>query len=195
MTSRRRMATGEIYHFAESVTSYDSAWLVNANCSKCFNCDKLSVWLHDRLVWPETNVVVTPSDDMPIDVKNEFNEAARIVDASPRGAVALLRLAVQRLCLHLGGAGENINEDIKGLVDRGLDQRVQQALDVVRVVGNNAVHPGEIDLRDDRPTALQLFDLLNLIVEIMITQPTHVARMYKNLPAGALAAIDRRDKR
>ena len=51
--------------------------------------------------------------------------------------------------VHLELKGKNIDDDIGALVKRGLDARIQKALDVVRVVGNNAVHPGQIDLRDD----------------------------------------------
>jgi hypothetical protein len=105
----------------------------------------------------------------------------------------LLRLAVQKLCKHLGGAGDNLNHDIAALVRKGLPARVQQALDVVRVIGNNAVHPGEIDLRDDRATAEGLFRLVNLIAEIMISQPKHVSDMFASLPEGARKAIETRD--
>ena len=52
---------------------------------------------------------------------------------------------LQKLCKVLGQSGNNINEDIKALVESGLDPRVQKALDAVRVVGNNAVHPGQMD--------------------------------------------------
>ncbi|MBE2991027.1 DUF4145 domain-containing protein [Sphingomonas sp. CFBP 13603] len=145
------------------------------------------------MAWPTVDTKYIPADDMPADVRIDFIEAAQIVQHSPRGAAALLRLAIQRLCVTLGGSGDNINKDIGDLVKKGLDVRVQRALDVVRVVGNNAVHPGELDVRDDRSTAAQLFSLINLIVEIMISQPAHVARMYEALPAGALAAIERRD--
>jgi hypothetical protein len=61
------------------------------------------------------------------------------------------------------------------------------------VIGNNAVHPGQLDLRDDSATAEKLFGLVNLIAEIMISQPKHVAQMYEALPSGALEAIARRD--
>jgi hypothetical protein len=56
----------------------------------------------------------------------------------------------------------------------GLDGRIQKALDVVRVIGNKAVHPGQIDLRDDKATASKFFALVNLIVEATITSPKHV---------------------
>ena len=125
----------------------------------------------------------------------DYEEASTILDPSPRGAAALLRLGIQKLCKHLGEKGDNINEDIAALVQKGLDHRVQQALDIVRVVGNNAVHPGQIDLKDNRATAEQLFGLANLIAEIMITQPKHVASLYDTLPENARKAIQKRDSR
>jgi hypothetical protein len=106
----------------------------------------------------------------------------------------LLRLCIQKLCVVLGEAGKNINEDIKALVQKGLPEKVQQALDIVRVVGNNAVHPGQINLDDDPAIAMQLFGLVNLITEIMISQPKHVAQLYQSVvPQSQRDAIDRRD--
>lgn len=82
---------------------------------------------------------------------------------------------------------------ITALVKKGLDVRVQRALDVVRVIGNNAVHPGHIDLRDDRAAAEKLFGLVNLIAERMISQPKHVQELYESLPEGARKAIEKRN--
>ena len=70
---------------------------------------------------------------------------------------------------------------------------MQMAQDVVRVIGNNAVHPGRIDLRDDRPTAESLFRLINLICEKMISEPRHVEAVYAALPEPARKSIERRD--
>ncbi|MEH2508676.1 hypothetical protein V1291_000030 [Nitrobacteraceae bacterium AZCC 1564] len=120
-------------------------------------------------------------------------EAAAIVDQSPRGAAALLRLALQKLMPHLNQKGKNLDHDIGGLVKKGLDPVVQQALDVIRVIGNNAVHPGQIDLKDDKATAEKLFDILNVIVLTMITARKQIAVMFKDLPDGAKAAIAKRD--
>lgn len=91
--------------------------------------------------------------------------------------------------------GSNINDDIAALVKAGLNTRIQKALDAVRVIGNNAVHPGSIDLRDDRATAESLFRLLNLIAEKMISEPKHVDEVYAKLPPSALAAIEARDRK
>ncbi|MBY3067067.1 DUF4145 domain-containing protein [Rhizobium laguerreae] len=144
-------------------------------------------------MFPELGEGPPPNADLPEDILRDYREASTILDLSPRGAAALMRLCIQKLCKHLGQPGENINADIKALVADGLDIRVQKALDAVRVIGNNAVHPGSMDLRDDRPTAESLFRLLNLIAEKTISEPKHVDEVYGLLPESARAAILARD--
>jgi hypothetical protein len=130
---------------------------------------------------------------MPDDVRSEYEEARGVLPKSPRGAAALLRLAIQKLCGQLYPKDADLNTAIGALVKQGLPVRVQQALDVVRVIGNNAVHAGQIDLKDDAETAQSLFGLVNVITEIMIAQPKEIERLYGGLPEGARAAIERRD--
>ncbi len=131
---------------------------------------------------------------MPDDIKADYEEARDILSQSPRGAAALLRLCIQKLCKHLGKPGTNINDDIGALVKDGLSPKVQKSLDIVRVVGNNAVHPGQIDLRDDLQTANMLFGLVNLIADVMITQPKHVDELFNSVvPDSQKDAIARRD--
>ena len=68
-------------------------------------------------------------------------------------------------------------------------------MDIVRVVGNNAVHPGQIDLKDDTDTANKLFDLVNIIAEVLIAQPKHIKDVYNNIvPEAQRMAIEKRDK-
>ncbi len=130
---------------------------------------------------------------MPGAVKADFEEAGSILDLSPRGAAALARLCIQKLTTELGEKGENLNIDIGELVKKGLEVEVQQALDIVRVIGNNAVHPGTIDLKDDKETALTLLSLVNMIVERRIAGPKKLLNLFAGLPAGALQQIERRD--
>lgn len=169
-------------------------YLNNVDVSECYNCDKIALWVGDQMVWPHSNEAPPPHAELPEELAADYSEAGEIANASPRGAAALLRLVIQKLCKHLGESGKNINADIAALVKKGLDPRVQQMLDVVRVVGNNAVHPGEIDLRDDRETAERLFVLVNMITDIMIAQPKAVEEMYGKLGSRPLEAIERRDK-
>lgn len=190
-----RMATGLPHLQSEADNQYGCRKINNLAASSCFNCDEIAIWIYDRLVWPVQSNAPAPSIDLPASIRLDYEEAAKIADLSPRGAAAILRLCVQKLCIHLGEKGDNLNHDIASLVSKGLAPRVQQALDVVRVIGNNAVHPGQIDFKDDRAIAGNLFQLVNLIVEIMISQPKHVAELFDGLPQGAKAAIEQRDKK
>ena len=75
---------------------------------------------------------------------------------------------------------------------KGLPPTVQQSLDVVRVTGNHAVHPGQIDT-DDQRVVEALFTLVNVVVEYMVALPKRVGTLYSALPTGALEQIKKRD--
>jgi len=172
-----------------------AAWkkIEDLNIAFCTHCGKYSLWHQKRMIYPSCATAPLPNPDLPDEIKADYEEARSIVSLSPRGAAALLRLAIQKLCKHLGEKGENINTDIANLVKKGLPAKVQKALDIVRVVGNNAVHPGQIDLKDNVEIAEKLFDLVNLIAEVMITQPKHVDELYESLPQSQKEAIRKRD--
>lgn len=167
--------------------------LDNARTTVCAHCHMLSWWVDGQMVHPPASAAPEPASDMPASILDDFNEARAIVGRSPRGASALLRLALQKLCVELGEPGNNLNDDIASLVAKGLLPRVQRSLDTLRVVGNNAVHPGQIDLRDDQETALGLFRAMNVIVEQLITVPKDAEALYTGLPQTALDAIQERD--
>lgn len=162
--------------------------------SLCESCEKNCLWVDGALIYPASNAAPRPNPDMPENVRADYDEAAAICTQSPRGAAALLRLSVQKLMAHLGQPGKNINADIAKLVGNGLPKQVQQALDIVRVTGNNAVHPGQLDA-DDVQVTQQLFPLVNLIVESQISMPLRLQALYDALPAGALAGIEERDRK
>ena len=99
--------------------------------SICTHCKEYIIWHNKQRLYPVTGDAPLPNPDMPEDVKRDYLEASSISRLSPKGAAALLRLAIQKLCVHLGGRGKNINDDIGSLVKQGLPLKVQQALDVV----------------------------------------------------------------
>lgn len=66
-------------------------------------------------------------------------------------------------------------------------------LDSVRVIGNNAVHPGQIDIKDNKELALSLLSFINLIVDNRITQPKKILDIYNLLPDSYRNSIERRD--
>ncbi len=189
----RKHRTGKVF-FHKEKDSY-RIHARNLHLSKCYTCDDIAVWVHDKPLFPPQRTGPQPNGDLPLDIKATYEEASSIVNLSPRGAAALLRLCIQNLLIHLGEKGENINEDIGNLVKKGLSSRVQQSLDIVRIAGNNAIHPGEIDLKDDHPTALKLFKLVNLITEKMISEDKHVEEMFDEIiPEKTKEAIEQRDK-
>ncbi|QVN18853.1 DUF4145 domain-containing protein [Burkholderia pyrrocinia] len=130
---------------------------------------------------------------MPDIALQDYEEARQVVSVSPRAAAALLRLCIEKLCVTLNAEGANINAQIAYLVRQGLPPKIAQAMDVVRVTGNNAVHPGQMDDEDISGVSTTLFTLVNMIVEDRITRPRMVDDIYASLPAGALAAIEKRD--
>jgi hypothetical protein len=176
-----KLAQRKVFFEEKDKSQYLHAQLMNIHVSKCYSRDGISIWRADELIYPLNMVVIEPNEGMPPDVKADFLEANEILDKSSRGAAALLRLCIQKLLIHLGEKGKNINDEIGNLVQKGLDKRIQQALDVVRVVGNSAVHPGQIDLRDDKTITTKLFGLVNVIVESQITQAKHIEEMYENI--------------
>ena len=184
------------HHIAESLNAIDvdiddptSAFWAKSKL------DALVPIIEDELVSISRGDVPLPNSDLPDDITRDYEEAGTIVELSPRGAAALLRLCIQNLCIYLGEPGKNLNDDIGALVARGLDERVQQAWDTVRVLGNEAVHPGTLDLKDDRQTVKKMFVLVNMIANEMITLPREREDLFKMLPEKARTGIYERDKK
>ena len=97
---------------------------------------------------------------------------------------------------HLGGKGDNINDDIANLYkERILNENVKDCCDIIRVSGNNAVHPGLIYLNEDEKLATGAFELFNIIVEECIAAPARRQELLDKLPQQAKDAIEKRDSK
>jgi len=165
--------------------------------SCCAQCGEFAVWLEGQMLYPDFGTAPPPNPDLSTDVRTDYEEARSILARSPRGAAALLRLAIQKLCAELGEPGKNLNTDIGTLVSKGLPFQVQQALDAVRVavrvIGNEAVHPGQIDVTDSPEMAGTLFALVNFITDKMISEPKAIEQIYGSLPPDKHVQIQKRD--
>lgn len=191
-------------NYSEYGPEYNSSDISFAKCYACFN---ESIWITNQnhesfMVYPETQLAPMPHVDMPQNVKDLYNEAREIVNKSPRGAAALLRLALDKLC-------DEVCEDCKKpkysgkldskiglLVANDLSDKLQKAFDFVRVTGNDAVHElGLIDIKDNPEIANALFALLNLITEKMITENKQIDGLYNLIPESRRDKIEERNKK
>lgn len=161
--------------------------------SMCSHCGNPAIWLNPELIYPRRRIGVRPHEDMPEKVRAIYDEAREVAAVSRKSAAALLRLALQLLIEDLEPGGENVNKKIGALVKRGLHPGAQQAMDALRVIGNNAVHPGQIDFGASDDLVPALFGILNVIVEQVITRPQQIEELYASLPETSRSAIAKRD--
>lgn len=196
---QRKEFNRNVFDQDNNFTSNDYSYVFSLVCP---SCKKTSIWIKEpkrnepeQLVFPKVNKdSIEPNTDMPASIKKVFIEASTIINDSPRASAALSRLAIDMLTSKITPEGKNLNDRIRLMVSLGMPTKIQQGLDIVRVVGNNAVHPGEIDLSDDKEIAKSLLSIINLIVDNQISQPKRISEMYGNLPTGALDAIKKRDQ-
>lgn len=204
----RLYSANAVNSVAKHQTTY---WL-----STCVVCNESCIWDDDpvkviksmldapgklvvgTLIWPKKNTAPKPSLDLPEMVLATYQEAAQVLPDSPRAAVALLRLAIQLLveCLLKKESTGDLNTDIGKLVKRGMRPQIQKALDIVRVTGNKAVHPAEIqfDGEDGQSVANTLFKLVNLIAEDQITQVREIEELFEGtLSEGQKQGVAKRD--
>lgn len=161
--------------------------------SKCSHCSDKMIWFKGNIIFPKKIIVPFPNDDLEDDIKDIYMESASVFQDSVRASAALLRLALQKLCIQLWWKWKNINDDIWFLVTQWLSVQVQKSLDILRITWNNAVHPWEINLEENREIVLKLFHLINLIAEKMISEPKEVDFLFEWLPGWAKEAIEKRD--
>ena len=165
--------------------------------SKCLSCGMVALWINEKLVYPVKSAAPPPSEDMPQAARDLYVEAASIAPLSPRGAAALLRVATEKLvndvCDMLPGKpSKRFNDKIGFLVENGLPEVVQKALDSTRYFGNEAAHPGEIRFDDDPEIVQDLFKMMAIITSLL-TQKKRVENLWSRLPDDVRDGVARRD--
>mmetsp|Transcript_14722 Transcript_14722/g.46215 ORF Transcript_14722/g.46215 Transcript_14722/m.46215 type:complete len:133 (+) Transcript_14722:317-715(+) len=116
---------------------------------------------------------------MPEETRKIYDEAASIMTLSPRGACALLRLCGEKLCKHLN---PKVTGNFYQLIGQLTDQGDQEGLDLVRAVGNEAVHGIDLFCEvDDLVNVDILFKILNTIVAKHISHPKELSKARSSL--------------
>lgn len=165
-------------YFYDSIVS-DFNFRISISTCNC--CKQKIIWKDENIIYPKSTTAPPAIEGMPDNIKTIYEEAARVVSDSPKSTCALLRLAIETLCNDIIPTG-NLNNKIRKMVEMGLDIRVQKALDIVRITGNEKIHPGQIDDNDTIEIAKIMFDLVNFIVDRLIIQPKTIDDMFNNLP-------------
>ncbi|TXE79010.1 DUF4145 domain-containing protein [Campylobacter peloridis] len=155
--------------------------------STCYLCKRSVIWYlkdeNPKIFFPR-EVAIPPEENMPENVKEIYEEASLVLGDSPRASCALLRLALQELMKYLkeniqiynGLKNRNINEDIKEIINIGnfyqeQKESLEEAMNSIRLIGNKASHPSELDINDNSEIANILFEMINFIVGEIITKP------------------------
>lgn len=156
----------------------------DAKRSECENCKQYHIWVNEEMVYPKRSSAPLPANDMPEEVKRDYQEARQVVSDSPKAAAALLRRAIEELINHLLDNPEgHLYTDIQTLADEGIiDDRIRKAFDTIRVSGNDYTHAGRIYAEDNREKCLQLFELTNIIVRTTIAEDKLITELYDDLP-------------
>lgn len=181
--------TGHIFSGATGGSYYE---LKSCRCQKC---GFISYWLDGKLIFPLNSNVELPLEEMPDEIKSLYNEARDVLPLSPKSSCALLRLALQILCNDINGSDRKtkLSVTIPELLKKGLPLKISQMMDIIRVVGNDAVHPGEIKVDDNEQIAYSLFKIVNIIVEKLIVEPKEIDELYNCLPQNKKEEIEKRN--
>src|SRR6516225_3593744 len=154
-----RLKRNEVTHVYQKHSQSLKVKMANLHLSGCHSCSGFALWVGDRLVFP-INV-----DKTPALVEEDFEEAAAILNKSPRGATALMRVCVQKLMPLLKLDGKNLDDSMSSLVRKGLEVEIQQAMEVLQVLGNDPGQPTSLDTQEDKEMALRFVDSLKAILE------------------------------
>ncbi|PEF99668.1 DUF4145 domain-containing protein [Bacillus toyonensis] len=171
--------------------------IIKAMCSKCNvstywlksqNNEELQVYPSNSSNYPQ------PHEDMPEHIKKTFIEAGSVMHLSLGSSAALSRLTLENLLKHLGYEKGSLNDKIgKVIADEKVNSHVAKMLDIIRAYGNSGAHSGIINLDENPEIPNFLLELINLVVEHMITLPNKVDTMFDAIPPGIKAGIEKRD--
>jgi hypothetical protein len=138
--------------------------MANLHISNCHNCNGFSLWVSGLLVYP------TKLDKTPELVDEDVEEAAVVLNKSPRGATALMRVCIQKLVPLLEENGKELNQRVSSLVRKGLEMEIQQAMDVLEVLRSDSAQLNPLESQADRETALRFLDSLKEVLERRMSQ-------------------------
>jgi hypothetical protein len=148
-----------------------------------------------KVIYPQEAPRTVSDEDIPENVRNDFNEAAAVLPASPKASAALSRRLLQHILRdEVKVKAQDLSREVDEFLSRpGIPTNIRDAIDAVRDFGNFASHPNRDkhtgEIWDVEPgEADWSLDLLELLFDFAYIQPARTAHMKGKLNAKLAAA-------
>lgn len=175
--------------------------------ASCLNCSELVVVLKkgsvevyddfgsedikeldwEKIIFPKTNNF-QESQDIPGIYFEDYEEAIKVISASPKASAALSRRLLQSLLRDkFGIKKKSLAQEIETFIELdGIPTHITDAVDAVRNIGNLAAHPtknqntGEI-VAVENGEAEWLIEVIEALFDFVFIQPIKLERRRKEL--------------
>jgi hypothetical protein len=147
-----------------------------------------------KIIYPETRSIgESPNEDIPPEIQKIYEEARAVAPHSLRAANALLRTVLEKMVIGNGGEGAKLYHKIKNLADKNvITGQWAETLQNVRILGNEAAHPGEINFDEEVDAAFtnSIFSCINAFAQQTYTRKREDAELAKK--AAELKALSKK---
>ena len=183
----------------EALALESSKW----RAAHCQGCDQKTLWRDGLNVYPQTVTAPAPHPDMTTHVRDIYEEARKVLPISRRAGAALARAALEKQVKLLdpdppkNSRLDDLIARLSPKVSTGLSER----LDIIRHVGNKAVHGADDDelvvlyLADSQGAdeiAELLFEAINDLIDELVTRPARTRQVWEKIPSGVRDSIERK---
>lgn len=162
--------------------------ILNYDTCRCSNCGNLTMvlWAESNsggmanfraLPWPLT--VTKHPEHWPADVGRFWLQAKRSIEGKNYDAAALMaRSALQIVLRKHEAKGNNLNQEIDDLADKGLLPPIMKEwAHTVRLVGNDAAHPKPDEVGPPPQDVKELVRFLDFLLEYLYDLPHRIQRL------------------
>ncbi len=131
----------------------------------------------EHIVWPRRSARQPVPKEIPDHVKADYEEAALVLNLSPKASAALSRRCLQAVLREAGGANHrDLSKQIEAVIPN-LPSYIAQNIDAIRNIGNFAAHPmkdqANGQILDVEPGEAEWnLDVLDLLFDYYYAQPT-----------------------
>ena len=156
--------------------------------SVCGGCGIELPWQSEENIHAPASLMAPPDREVPVESKIDYNEARKIYKSSSRGAAVLLRVAIEKLLIHLnlGLSSRNLTAMVKELSEKnagGIEcpEHIINGLLKTCVSERENNSAREINESESSETVGILFKLVNEITEEFIKRKKRIDNFNQDL--------------